>query len=203
MTSVEALFEHYLAAVERELRELPKDRRREIVGELSEHIAEAHAAGEIESEADARNLLERLGAPEDIGAEARERFGIERVEPGARETWAVVMLSIGSVVVPIAGWLVGVWLLWGSRIWTRAEKLIGTLIVPGGLGLPVFVLLRARLRECEVVGTVETCTGGASTLYEALVFAAFLGAIFTAGFLTIRRIGRGNAAADLRPHGFA
>ena len=31
------------------------------------------------------------------------------------------------------GWLIGLILLWSSRLWTTRDKLIGTLIVPGGI----------------------------------------------------------------------
>jgi hypothetical protein len=52
------------------------------------------------------------------------------------EVGAVVMLTVGSLI-PL-GWVVGVILLWSSRIWRRSEKLLGTLIVPGGPGLALF-----------------------------------------------------------------
>jgi hypothetical protein len=53
------------------------------------------------------------------------------------------MLSIGGVIVPVLGWVVGVVLLWGSDLWSRREKLLGTLVVPSGLLLPIFAAQRA------------------------------------------------------------
>ena len=50
---------------------------------------------------------------------------------------AVVGLVIGSLVLPVVGWLVGLVLLWRSRSWTTPEKLLGTLVWPGGLLLPL------------------------------------------------------------------
>ena len=41
------------------------------------------------------------------------------------------------------GWLVGVVLLWISSAWTTRQKLLGTLVVPGGLALPAGLLLVA------------------------------------------------------------
>jgi hypothetical protein len=52
----------------------------------------------------------------------------------ALEIWAVVMLTLGSLI-PVFGWAVGVVLLWSSGRWRRSEKLLGTLVVPGGPGL--------------------------------------------------------------------
>jgi hypothetical protein len=50
---------------------------------------------------------------------------------------AVVGLVVGSLVLPVVGWLVGLVLLWRSRSWTTLEKLLGTLVWPGGLLLPL------------------------------------------------------------------
>jgi len=33
--------------------------------------------------------------------------------------------------------------LWGSRVWTRGEKLVGTLIVPGEFGTSLFLVQRS------------------------------------------------------------
>ena len=49
------------------------------------------------------------------------------------------------------GWLIGVVLLWVSDAWDSRDKLIGTLVVPGGLLLPLALL------------TIGTSAGGCST----------------------------------------
>jgi hypothetical protein len=93
----------------------------------------------------------------------------------------LALLLVGGVIVPFAGWLVGVVLLWVSEVWTSREKLIGTLVVPGGL-LPasLWVVAGGFSGECssaidprthEVVS--ETCTGGASTGAQIFWIAAF------------------------------
>ena len=71
-TSADRLVEDYLDRLERELADFPSARRRELVQEISEHIAEARSALETETEADVRNLLDRMGDPADIAAEAHE-----------------------------------------------------------------------------------------------------------------------------------
>ena len=53
----------------------------EIREPIESALGEAGTAGDIE----VRNVLERLGDPADIAAEARERLGIHRPKSGARE----------------------------------------------------------------------------------------------------------------------
>lgn len=58
---------------------------------------------------------------------------------GAAEWGAILLLPLGSLVVPVVGWAAGVYLLWRSRAWTAREKLLGTLVLPGGLLLPLWL----------------------------------------------------------------
>ena len=76
-TDVDALVLRYLQALEAELHDLPANRRQELLDEVGEHIAAARAELDPETEAGVRTLLERLGEPADIAAEARERFGVQ------------------------------------------------------------------------------------------------------------------------------
>jgi uncharacterized membrane protein len=145
-TTPDKLVERYLKHLEVELDDVPRDRRREIVDEISGHIAEARAGLEHETEADVRNILEGLGDPAEIAGEARERFDVQPTpppapyKPGALEIGALVLLLMGALVIPIFGWVIGVVLLWLSNAWNVRDKLIGTLFVPGGLGLSVLAL---------------------------------------------------------------
>jgi hypothetical protein len=71
----------------------------------------------------------------EIADEARERFGMAPREDAGYpwfETVALILLLPGSFV-PF-GWIAGVVMLWMSRRWKRGDKLIGTFVVPGGLG---------------------------------------------------------------------
>jgi hypothetical protein len=56
------------------------------------------------------------------------------------EAAALVLLLLGGFVFGV-GWIVGLVLLWSSSVWTWWEKLLGTLIVPGGLALPLYVFV--------------------------------------------------------------
>ena len=77
MSDTDELIANYLKRLENELSDLPRPRRRELVQEISEHIDEARSGLEAQSEAEIRTVLDRLGDPADIAAEARERFGLE------------------------------------------------------------------------------------------------------------------------------
>ncbi|HEU5064336.1 MAG TPA: DUF1700 domain-containing protein [Gaiellaceae bacterium] len=159
-TTPDKLVERYLKHLEVELDDLPRDRRREIVDEIAGHITEARAGLEHESEADVRNILEGLGDPADIAEDARERFEVQPTapappyKPGWMEVAALVLLLIGGVVLPFVGWFVGVILLWLSNAWNVRDKVIGTVFVPGGLGLSLFLLVFVGSTSVSHGGTV-------------------------------------------------
>jgi uncharacterized membrane protein len=138
--TTDRLVDDYLKQLDRELADLPRPRRREIVEEISEHIAEALTASPSQGEAEVRTLLDRLGDPAEIAGEARERFGVQPRKPRALEIATLLLLLVGGVVLPVIGWLIGVVLLWVSDAWDGRDKLIGTLVVPGGLLLPLALL---------------------------------------------------------------
>jgi hypothetical protein len=147
----DTLVADYLKRLEAELRSLPRARRRELVDEISGHIAVARGGIQNEEEADVRTLLDRLGEPEDIAAEATGRHGLAG-KRGWKEVAALILLPIGGVVLPVVGWFVGVVLLWVSDAWTTRDKLVGTLFFPGGLLLPLGLGVMAG--EASSCGTV-------------------------------------------------
>jgi HAAS len=159
-TTPDKLAERYLKHLEVELDDLPRDRRSEIVDEIAGHIAEARAGLEHETEADVRNILEGLGDPADIAEDARERFEVQPpapaspYKPGWMEVGALVLLLVGGVVLPFVGWFIGVILLWLSNAWNVRDKVIGTVFVPGGSGLSLFLLF--------FVGSSSGSSGGGS-----------------------------------------
>lgn len=196
----------YLARLERALADLPRARRRELVEDVSAHIAQARLELPAQDEAAIRNLLEGLGDPDEIAADARERLGEPRREHRGLDIAALVLLLAGGVVVPFVGWLVGVVLLWVSDTWSARDKLIGTLVVPGGL-LPALVLLvfggsdSSCLQMTDpTTGAVlqETCRGGSSTSAQTLQIALWI-VLAVAPFVTTaylaRRMTRRSAAA--------
>jgi uncharacterized membrane protein len=190
-SKADRLVADYLKRLDAELRDLPRARRRELHQEISEHIADARADLE-EDESSVRGLLDRLGDPEEIAAEARERFGVQR-KSGNIDVLALILLLIGGVVLPLIGWLVGVVLLWTSSVWTQREKLIGTLVVPGGLALPFFLMTFSMTSEAcsSLNGGDVVCSGGPSLARQVLtiLLVAFLviAPIVTTIFLARRR----------------
>lgn len=203
-TTPDKLVERYLKHLEVELDDLPSDRRREIVDEIAGHIGEARAALEHETEADVRNILEGLGDPADIAADACERFDVHAPppgtpsKPGAIEIGALILLLAGGLVIPVAGWLIGVVLLWISNAWNVRDKVIGTLFWPGGLGIPVALIILASTGGgggCGEIVNVNTgtrvasqCGDTSSTPYLAIVgvVALLLMPIVTTAYLAYR-----------------
>jgi hypothetical protein len=192
-STADQLIERYMKHLRVELEDLPRARRRELEQEIAEHIAEARANLADESEAAIRNVLDRLGDPADIAAEARERFGVQPRRSGALEVITLILLLIGGIVLPVVGWLVGVVLLWTSAVWTAREKLIGTLVVPGGLLLPLLLVTVAGTSSelCSSYnGGPETCTGGPSLAWKifaiTLLIAAVTGPFATTVYLARR-----------------
>jgi hypothetical protein len=137
-TNVDLLVDRYLTDLEAELRDLPANRSREILDEVGEHIAAARATLDAETEAAVRTVLERLGDPADIAAEARDRFGVQG-EPARPTPWLEVATLV-ALLVPVLGWVVGVVLLWLSRTWTTREKATGTLLALGVGALALLAL---------------------------------------------------------------
>ncbi len=204
--TADRLVAHYLKRLNRELRDVPRGSRREIVEEIEEHIAEGRAGLGEEDVTAVRVLLARVGEPEEIAADARQRLGLPPRGHGAREAFALIGLLIGGLAF-VVGWFAGLALLWKSNAWTTREKLVGTLVVPGGL-LPAFLLLGLGATQCgggyenELTGPVEqNCTVTFSlpgqVLWTALLAVCVVGPFFTTIFLARRM--RRPAAVDYQP----
>ncbi len=156
-SDADRLIEDYLRRLRAAARRLPRKSREDLLAQVRAHIAEARAAGETDSEAAARNLLDRLGDPEQI-AVAAETAGAQRSRIGGLEIAAVVLLLVGGVIF-VVGWVVGVVLLWASPRWRWTDKLLGTLVWPGGL---MGSLLAAEVVSVFGVssGNVPICSSG-------------------------------------------
>jgi hypothetical protein len=191
------IVDDYLRRLNAALKDLPKDRREELVEEIREHIEVGRAELGSETEAELRSLLDRIGDPSDIAADSADRLGVRPVRVGLMEIAAVVLLPIGGVVVPFVGWVVGVILLWASKAWDLRDKLIGTFLLPGGLLLPAYLLLGVGSTEsCATIpgpagGTsgdeVTTCIqGGPAAWAIAAIVILVVAPIASAAYLAIR-----------------
>lgn len=151
----DALAQAYLGRLEAAASALAVDRRAELVVEVREHIAAAVAEAGRSDESTIRNILERLGPPEEIVA--AERLSDSGASPGsaspsaspseARTPWgpveiiALLLLTVGALVLPLVGPIVGLVLVWLSTRWTNRQKSIVTAIVVVLLVVPVLGLL--------------------------------------------------------------
>ena len=124
--------EEYLRRLEAAAAGLPPARRAELVEEIREHIDHAVAEADTTDEIAIRNVLERLGPPEEIVQAA--------AGPPAPESGRTGWLEIGTVfafLVPFVGWVIGLVLLAMSRAWSSREKLLGIALLLVPLLLPI------------------------------------------------------------------
>ena len=208
-THSDQIVEGYLARLEAALRGIPASRRQEILEEVRSHIAEARAGLATESDADLLNILDRLGDPVEVAGSAAR-------SPDAQPARFAGLLEIGALVLTPLLWPAGVILLWASPAWTTREKLIGTLVPPGGywLLLPLLwlgtwlAITPAGGRGCVTSGTGQAartvCTSfGApgwavvtADVVAAVVVVAALVLPVVAGIFLARRLEWRRAAAE-------
>jgi len=205
----------YLHRLDLAARVLPDDRRRELVDEIAGHIAESRAGGEVRTEAHLRTLLDRLGSPAEIVAAAQEGdvlvappaaapVGLVRVlrRPSvATETTAVLLLTAGSLL-PLLGWIAGVVVLWSARRWRTWEKVLATLVFPGGPGLAAAAgVIGIGSTSCSSTGSsagddVTHCTSsGLPVAVGGPLFLVWIVAPVVVGIVLLARA-RGRAAAE-------
>ena len=186
--TLQPLARDYLKRLEKAAASLPRARRKELLGEIEAHLSEALPAGASETEA--LNVLERLGEPAEIVAEAGTgQASVARV--GLNERVAIILLLVGGFLLGV-GWFVGVVLLWSSRIWTLRDKLIGTLVLPGGLATCGLVVTFAAAST----GSGSDGPGGGVTYFALVLFGGLLAVlpVLTAIYLS-RRASRAKATA--------
>jgi uncharacterized membrane protein len=154
----DGLVREYIGRLDAAAAGLPAERRSELETEVREHIETALQEAGSRDEVAVRNVLERLGSPVDIVA--AESDGIRDRLPenaaaqsvttqrfprawGATEIIALLLLTVGAIVLPFLGPLLGLIFVWLSDIWTRNQKLIATAIVLVLLLLPIGLLFGA------------------------------------------------------------
>ncbi len=201
------LIDGYLARIRAAATDLPADARNELLDDMRSHIAEARTRATDETDAGVLNILDRLGEPAAVVADARERLGIRPMQP-----YRPGFLEIAAVILVPFFWPIGVILLWISPAWHWRDKLIGTLIPPGGyMGLALFGLAFATTHTSGGCNRVTDAAGqviqngcqappGSSPLVNGLSIVAgilfYTLPLITAGYLAIRlRWGRGRWAA--------
>lgn len=190
-TTLHPLAADYLDRLRHAAGHLSRGSRRELLDDVEAHLLETTSAAM--SDAEVLTVLDRLGDPEEIVEAQQPSAPAGSESAGAREWSAIVLLLFGGFIFGV-GWLVGLVLLWSSRLWTTRDKWIGTLFIPGGYATALIVALAAAGsgstsgRVCsgyapETVnghvvsaGRIIHCTGGGSSGLSVLtiVIAALL-----------------------------
>ena len=194
MTALHAdqLIDGYLARLRVAAIDLPSSVREELIEDMRAHIGEARGHEPAETDASVLNILDRLGEPTTIVGDARERLGIRPAEP-----YRPGLLEIAAVILVPFLWPIGVILLWISPAWNWRDKLIGTLVPPGGyIGLSF--ILAAATTQVSSCGTIRdqaghliqsSCTGSPElpgVLLVPLTILVFGSPLISAAYLAIR-----------------
>jgi hypothetical protein len=147
----------YLRRLKDELGTLPAPQRDEVMADLAGHLTESRAFLKDETDAEVLNILDRLGEPAEIAADARLRFGLpEPVAVGPLEIAALLAIAVGTVAVPWLpiGLAVGTALVWRSRCWSPAAKRTGayTPLVTALVVLAACALFAGLLGAAALIG---------------------------------------------------
>lgn len=164
------LVDDYLSRLEEAAAHLQRSRRAELIAEIREHIEAALREEEAAGEVAVRNVLERLGPPEEI---------VEAAEPGPeaeqRPTGKLEVAAMVTLVVPFIGWLFGIAMVLISRAWSNREKTIGTALALLAV-VPFLVLV-----------IVDSYSESTSTTFETVFFVLWvIGGLPSALYLGLR-----------------
>ncbi len=145
-SNADKLVDRYLSELNEALRRVAAPRRRQIVEDISDHIAQGRSLLDVEDEAGVRTLLERVGDQEKIATEA----GTDGLDSSSRrgDAWVPWLLLLGGYAL-LVGWFVGVGLLWSSTTWRVRDKILGTFVLPGGLLSLVLLGQQSSVTACS------------------------------------------------------
>jgi hypothetical protein len=133
------LVDDYLRRLEAAAAHLQRSRRAELLAEIREHIEAALREEQAADEVAVRNVLERLGPPEEIVQAAEPPPGESLARTGKLEIAALV-----TMVFPFVGWLFGIVLVLLSQAWSRRDKAIGVALALAPLLVPIALALTAE-----------------------------------------------------------
>ena len=95
-----------------------------------------------------------------------------------REPLTIPLLLVGIMAGGV-GWFVGLVILWSSPIWRTRDKVLGTLLIPGGLPYGLLIAL---------FGLPVVNWNPAPPVGWAILAIVLLGPLYTAGHLTWRLV---------------
>jgi hypothetical protein len=173
------IVDDYLRRLEAAAAHLQRSRRAELVAEIREHIEAALRQEDAASEVAVRNVLERLGPPEEI---------VDAAEPPEaqppRLVGALEITALLALLVPVIGWLVGIVLVVVSNAWEKRDKLVGIGLALLPVLVPLFlIVVGAESGDEELVpvgddrpvGLKETGGDGALGGLEVLILGMLAG----------------------------
>jgi uncharacterized membrane protein len=177
----DVLVRDYLGRLEAAAAVLPVNRRAELAAEVREHIDAALVEAGRSDEVTVRNILERLGSPEEIvaaeagqagtlgGAALAAEGGVAGTGSrwGAVEVSAVVLLGLAwpARYLPFGLFLwlglavIGLVLVWVSGVWTTPRKLTSTTCVIA-LYLFAILLTTPATVQCTTGNPPQPCPPG-------------------------------------------
>jgi len=117
----ETIVTDYLLELSEALSDLPREVRVEIIAGVREELDGLSAE-------DAEARIRELGDPAFIAAAARDEVPPPQPESKALPTAAAILVMVGGLIIPIAGWVVGIVLMWMSRAFTVRSKIVVTLL---------------------------------------------------------------------------
>jgi hypothetical protein len=147
------LVRHYLTQLNAALQGVEASRRQEILAEVHEHIEEQRTGLDPGDTASVRTLLDKVGDPAAIAAEAGAP------PPGSRrwDGWAPWLIIFGPIASGL-GWIAGMLILWPSPTWSRRDKLIATIVPLAGLVAIFFGLVAALGGSAACPGHTDSTT---------------------------------------------
>jgi uncharacterized membrane protein len=205
-TTSDRLVTEYLRTLNAALKGLPRQSRREVIGDVEQHIRDEQAALGPHNDTEMREVLRRLGDPMQIASEAHARLGTSRPPIGAMAVAALVLIGLSGLLTfdlfdltwtAYTGWLLGLALLAFARSWTRPEKLIASAaLITGTIILPAVSQL-VSLQSTPACNIGDTsCPTQRSPLLEAVPAVAWgIVPIVTAIYLITRLRQRGTTRA--------
>jgi len=106
-SELDQIVDEYLGRLKVALADLPPERRQQLIVSITDHISEARSTLHANSEVAIRDILDRVGQPEDIAAEA---LGDQTTPPVLRSTQIRRLVTIGIAAVVVLGVSLGTFL---------------------------------------------------------------------------------------------
>jgi uncharacterized membrane protein len=166
------LVRRYLAQLDTALQGVDASRRQEILADVHEHIEQGRDGLETDDPADVLTLLDRVGDPAAIAAEA----GAPSAGSRRWDAWAPWLIIFGPVASGL-GWIAGIVILWTSPAWSQRDKLIATIVSPAGLIALFFGLVAAlsAAAGCPGHASAGCATRGVTLPLGAAILLAVAG----------------------------